>query len=138
MQAGMFPHKTTRDTMTKHPLTKIAAATAALLFGVLTPLAHAQEKDPTKEFVKKVNEATGLEFWGYARSGFYSGHKDQGRLRGNYSLGGDLQKYRLGNEGDHYIEFGIGKQDPANEVVRLPANPFAEHARCFDVRLFAH
>jgi maltoporin len=96
--------------MTKHPLTHIATATAALLLGALTPLAHAQDKDPTKEFVKKVNDATGLEFWGYARSGFYSGHKDQGRLRGNYSLGGDLHKYRLGNEGDHYIEFGIGKR----------------------------
>lgn len=92
------------------PLTRVAAAAAALLLGTLPVLAQAQEADPTKEFVKKVNDATGLEFWGYARSGFYSGNKDQGRLRGNYSLGGDLMKYRLGNEGDHYVEFGIGKR----------------------------
>lgn len=90
-------------------LTRLAAAVATLLLGSQPVLAQTQT-DPTKDFVKKVNEATGLEFWGYARSGFYSGHKDQGRLRGNYSLGGDLHKYRLGNEGDHYIEFGIGKR----------------------------
>ncbi|KQP20587.1 carbohydrate porin [Pseudorhodoferax sp. Leaf267] len=97
--------------MITHPLTRTAAAAAALLLGAVPLLAQAQDKaDPTKEFVQKVNNATGLEFWGYARSGFYVGHKDQGRLRGNYSLGGDLHKYRLGNEGDHYIEFGIGKR----------------------------
>ncbi|MGC3986786.1 MAG: carbohydrate porin [Pseudorhodoferax sp.] len=89
---------------------RLAAAIAALLLGSQPVLAQDQAADPTRDFVKKVNDATGLEFWGYARSGFYSGHKDQGRLRGNYSLGGDLQKYRLGNEGDHYIEFGIGKR----------------------------
>ncbi|MET3493507.1 carbohydrate porin [Variovorax boronicumulans] len=69
---------------------------------------QAEAKDPTKEFVKKINEATGLEFWGYGRGGFYSAGK--GRLEGGYSLGGDLQKYRLGNEGDNYLEFGIGKK----------------------------
>lgn len=97
--------------MRTFPLTRLAAAVATLLLASQPALAQAQaQADPTKDFVQKVNEATGLEFWGYARSGFYSGHKDQGRLRGNYSLGGDLHKYRLGNEGDHYIEFGIGKR----------------------------
>ncbi|KQP43973.1 carbohydrate porin [Pseudorhodoferax sp. Leaf274] len=96
--------------MTTHHPTRLAAAIAALLLGSQPVLAQDQAADPTRDFVKKVSDATGLEFWGYARSGFYSGNKDQGRLRGNYSLGGDLQKYRLGNEGDHYIEFGIGKR----------------------------
>jgi maltoporin len=64
--------------------------------------------DPAKDLVQKVNEATGLELFGYGRGGFYS--SSGGAPRGGYSLGGDLQKYRLGNEGDNYIEFGIGKK----------------------------
>lgn len=95
----------------------LAAAIATLLLGCQPVLAQ-EQADPTKEFVKKVNDATGLEFWGYARSGFYSGNKDQGRLRGNYTLGGDLQKYRLGNEGDNYIEFGIGKRFDLGDGVK--------------------
>lgn len=98
--------------------TRLAAAIATLLLGSLPLASQAQDTDPTRDFVKKVNAATGLEFWGYARSGFYSGHKDSGRLRGNYSLGGDLHKYRLGNEGDHYIEFGIGKQFDLGEGMK--------------------
>ena len=74
---------------------------------------QAEAKDPTKEFVKKINDATGLEFWGYGRGGFYSA--GNGKPKGGYSLGGDLQKYRLGNEGDNYLEFGIGKRfDPVS------------------------
>jgi maltoporin len=92
------------------PLTPWATAAAWLLLSTLPLQTLAQDADPTKELVQKANAATGLEFWGYARGGFYSGQKDQGRLRGNYSLGGDLQKYRLGNEGDQYIEFGLGKR----------------------------
>ncbi|MEG0975345.1 MAG: carbohydrate porin [Comamonas sp.] len=64
--------------------------------------------DATQELVKKINETTGLEFWGYGRGGFYSASRNQ--PKGGYSLGGDLQKYRLGNEGDNYLEFGIGKR----------------------------
>jgi len=102
-------------------LNRITAAAVVLLAG-LHGLAHAQtaetptdappeaavKSDPTKDFVKKVNEATGLEFWGYGRGGFYSA--GNGKPKGGYSLGGDLQKYRLGNEGDNYLEFGIGKR----------------------------
>ncbi|MEF7617478.1 carbohydrate porin [Aquincola sp. MAHUQ-54] len=91
------------------PLGRLAAAAAAaLLLG--TPPARAQQADPTQAFVRRASEATGLEFWGYARAGFYDGHRQRGRLRGNYTLGGDLQKYRLGNEGDNFVEFGIGKR----------------------------
>ena len=93
------------------------AAAAAALVGLLGA-AHAQttDTDPTKDFVKKVNSATGLEFWGYGRGGFYSASKDA--PKGGYSLGGDLQKYRLGNEGDNYIEFGIGKRFDMGEGVK--------------------
>ena len=101
------------------PLTRVAAATAALLLGNLPLLAQAQDKDPTKEFVKMVNEATGLEFWGYTRAGFYAGNTDKGRLRGNYTLGGDLHKYRLGNEGDQYMEFGIGKRFDLGDGMKM-------------------
>ncbi|MFE1574279.1 carbohydrate porin [Comamonas odontotermitis] len=64
--------------------------------------------DPTKDFFHTVGNTTGLEFWGYGRGGFYS--TGDGSRKGGYSLGGDLQKYRLGNEGDNYLEFGIGKR----------------------------
>lgn len=70
--------------------------------------AAAAATDPTKDLVKKINDATGLEFWGYARGGFYSAPK--GAPKGGYALGGDMQKFRLGNEGDNYLEFGIGKK----------------------------
>lgn len=69
--------------------------------------AAATATDPTKDFIKKVNDATGLEFFGYMRSGFHGARK--GQQKGGYSLGGDLQFYRLGNEGNHYVEFGIAK-----------------------------
>jgi maltoporin len=58
--------------------------------------------------VQKAMAATGLEFTGYMRTGFY-GASGNGP-KGGYALGGDLQKYRLGNEGDNYLEFGIGKK----------------------------
>jgi len=99
---------------------------AIVLLAGIQSLAHAQssdappeaevKSDPTKDFVKKVNEATGLEFWGYGRGGFYSAPK--GAPKGGYSLGGDLQKYRLGNEGDNYLEFGIGKRFDLGDGVK--------------------
>ena len=61
---------------------------------------------------------TGLGFTsdGYLRSGFYSGAgNDQ---KGQYQLGGDLQHYRLGNEGDTYIEVGVGKRWDAGNGVK--------------------
>lgn len=59
------------------------------------------------QVVKKVTDATGLEFTGYLRSGFYSSANGQGK--GGYQLGGTLDHYRLGNEGDNYFEVLIGK-----------------------------
>ena len=47
-------------------------------------------------------EVDGLQFSGYTRGGAFSGIP-----RGGYTLGGDLQKFRLGNEGDNGIEVGL-------------------------------
>lgn len=70
--------------------------------------AVAVTEDATKQFVNKVNAATGLEFFGYARGGFYTA--PSAAPKGGYTLGGDLQKFRLGNEGDNNLEFGMGKK----------------------------
>jgi maltoporin len=48
-----------------------------------------------------------FEFNGYMRGGAY--FSPATTPRGGYTLGGDTQKFRLGNEGDNGIEFGIGK-----------------------------
>jgi maltoporin len=92
------------------------AMLAALLSGPLVPVLAAEagpaeaaaDGDATKAVVRKLNEATGLEFFGYARGGFYA--SSGGAPKGGYTLGGNLQKFRLGNEGDNGIEFGIGKK----------------------------
>ena len=52
-------------------------------------------------------EFNGIELSGYMRGGAYS--STAGTPRGGYTLGGDTQKFRLGNEGDNYMELGIGK-----------------------------
>lgn len=51
----------------------------------------------------------GVEVTGYSRGGgVYNYNKDQ-QVKGGLSLGGDLQKYRLGNEGDTGVEVNIAK-----------------------------
>jgi maltoporin len=52
-------------------------------------------------------EFAGIDLFGYSRGGFYS--STNGTPRGGYTLGGDAQKFRLGNEGDNGIEFGMTK-----------------------------
>ncbi|MFA6203738.1 carbohydrate porin [Gallionella capsiferriformans] len=52
-------------------------------------------------------EFAGFDITGYGRGGVYS--SPAGTPRGAYTLGGDMQKFRLGNEGDNGIEVGIGK-----------------------------
>ena len=52
-------------------------------------------------------EAAGIEFHGYSRGGPVLSYDDN--TKGGLSLGGDLQKYRLGNEGDNGIEVDIIK-----------------------------
>lgn len=46
----------------------------------------------------------GLELSGYTRGGVFTGTP-----RGGYTLGGDMQKFRLGNEGDNGFELEIRK-----------------------------
>jgi len=75
---------------------------AALLASIATPL-HALEN-------------SGIEFTGYTRGGAY--FSDNGTPRGGYTLGGDTQKFRLGNEGDSGIEVGLGKTFDATEGVK--------------------
>lgn len=50
---------------------------------------------------------TGVEFHGYSRGGPVLNYQDN--IKGGLSLGGDLQKFRLGNEGDNGIELSLGK-----------------------------
>lgn len=70
------------------------------------PVDATLEKQIT-QVAKKVMDATGLEFTGYMRSGFYSA--PDGQPKAGYQLDGGLDHYRLGNEGDHYFEVMIGK-----------------------------
>ncbi|NWK78582.1 carbohydrate porin [Aquitalea sp. LB_tupeE] len=72
-----------------------------------SPLASASAAQ-LAEAMKKALDDSGFQFEGYLRSGFYGGGKDEPRAQ--YQLGGDLQHFRLGNEGDTYGEFGIGKK----------------------------
>lgn len=57
---------------------------------------------------QKVTDALGLEFSGYMRSGFYGASNNA--PKGGYSLGGSLQFFRLGNEGNNYLELKLGKR----------------------------
>ena len=61
-------------------------------------------------------DVAGLEVNGYSRGGgVFSYNKDQ-QVKGGLTLGGDLQKYRLGNEGDYGFEVNIAKTFDANGV----------------------
>ncbi|WP_394788037.1 carbohydrate porin [Rhodoferax sp.] len=72
------------------------------------PMADATLQKQVEAIAQKVVESTGLQFWGYMRTGFYSA--PNGIPKGQYQLGGDLQHYRLGNEADNYFEVGFGKK----------------------------
>ncbi|MFN3375980.1 MAG: carbohydrate porin [Burkholderiaceae bacterium] len=52
-------------------------------------------------------EVAGFEFNGYSRGGPVFGYSDG--VKGGLSLGGDLQKFRLGNEGDNGIEVNFAR-----------------------------
>jgi len=52
-------------------------------------------------------EVGGIEFHGYSRGGPVLSYDDN--IKGGLSLGGDLQKFRLGNEGDNGIEIDLIK-----------------------------
>lgn len=52
-------------------------------------------------------EVAGFEFNGYSRGGPVFNYDDG--VKGNLTLGGELQKYRLGNEGDNGIEINLAR-----------------------------
>ena len=87
--------------------------TAGAVFALSAALAtwgqqsHANEAMDAKAYVKEISSKLGIELWGYGRGGFYP--KNDKQSTGGYTLGGHFQKFRLGNEGDNYLEFGIGK-----------------------------
>jgi maltoporin len=60
----------------------------------------------------------GIEVSGYSRGGIVSGYNRDNSIKGQISLGGDLQKYRLGNEGDFYNEIFLGKTFDAADGVK--------------------
>ena len=67
-------------------------------------------------------EVAGLEVNGYSRGGgVFSYNKDQ-QIKGGLSLGGDLQKFRLGNEGDYGLEVNIAKTFDAGDGVTYKLN----------------
>ncbi|WP_083370310.1 carbohydrate porin [Chromobacterium sphagni] len=70
--------------------------------------APAPGAEPLSAAMAKALQDMGWQFDGYLRSGFYS--SSDGQPKGQYQLGGDLQHFRLGNEGDTYIEFGVGRK----------------------------
>lgn len=80
------------------------SATAALLCAILAMPAQAVELG-------------GFDISGYTRFGAYS--SPAGTPRGAYTLGGDTQKFRLGNEGDNGIELGIAKTAELGDGKRL-------------------
>jgi maltoporin len=72
-----------------------ASRLAAVLFSVAATSAQAADL------------GNGFETTGYLRGGVFS--SAAGMPRGGYTLGGDFQKYRLGNEGDNGIEVEVRK-----------------------------
>jgi maltoporin len=93
---------------------RLTALTAALL-AVGLSAAHAADagSDSASPSVaeaaaKKAIDDLGIQFWGYMRGGFYGASKNA--PKGGYQLSGPLDHYRLGNEGDNYLEFGLAKK----------------------------
>ena len=77
---------------------------------------------------KKALDELGLQLWGYLRSGAY--YAKDGLAKGQYGLG-QLGFTRLGNEGDNYFEFGIGKKwDISGAKVGTYWMPYAYNAQC--------
>lgn len=81
---------------TRNRLTAVALAAACLANGAMAM------------------EVAGFEFNGYSRGGPVFNHEDG--VKGNLTLGGELQKYRLGNEGDNGIEVNFARGFETNGI----------------------
>lgn len=90
--------------------TKIAAALLGLAATALSVPMSA----------KAAVEVGGFELFGYVRGGFFSANPSEAP-KGGYTLGGDVHRYRLGNEGDNGIEFGIAKHFDAGKGLKWSA-----------------
>ncbi len=66
--------------------------------------------------IAQVQAADGFEFTGYSRGGAVLSYDKDNNVKGGLSLGGDLQKYRLGNEGDYGIEIDLIKNFDVNGI----------------------
>ena len=66
--------------------------------------------------IAQVQAADGFEFTGYSRGGAVLSYDKDNNVKGGLSLGGDLQKYRLGNEGDYGIEIDLIKNFVVNGI----------------------
>jgi maltoporin len=66
--------------------------------------------------IAQVQAAEGFEFSGYSRGGAVLSYDKDNNVKGGLSLGGDLQKYRLGNEGDYGIEIDLIKNFDVNGI----------------------
>jgi maltoporin len=66
--------------------------------------------------IAQVQAADGFEFSGYSRGGAVLSYDKDNNVKGGLSLGGDLQKYRLGNEGDYGIEIDLIKNFVVNGI----------------------
>ena len=128
--------------MKPHQLRAIAL-TVALLASSLSASAQESKSDKESSSVptmaqgqydlasaaaKKALDTLGLQLWGYMRSGAY--YAKDGLSRGHYGLG-ELGYNRLGNEGDTYLEFGIGKKwDISGAKVGTYWMPYLYNAQC--------
>ena len=62
----------------------------------------------------------GFEFNGYSRGGPVLSHSDG--IKGGLTLGGELQKYRLGNEGDNGMEINLARTFETKDGVKFKVN----------------
>ncbi|HEY4066894.1 MAG TPA: carbohydrate porin [Burkholderiaceae bacterium] len=76
------------------------------------PAAAAPALNVAEAAAKKALDDLGIQLWGYMRSGAYGSAKGEpkGQYQLSYGSGSDIDHYRFGNEGDNYLEFGIGKK----------------------------
>lgn len=87
-------------------LSAFAAGTAPDESSSVPAMAQAQ-LETAQAAAKMALDTLGIELWGYMRSGAY--YAKDGLAKGKYGEG-ELGYNRLGNEGDTYLEFGIGKK----------------------------
>ena len=125
--------------MNHQPILRATATAVALLSAQLS----AQAADPApaaagaapqsqlevaQAAAKQAVDALGLQLWGYMRAGAY--YAKDGLAKGHYGLG-ELGYNRLGNEGDQYLEFGIGKKwDISGAKVGTYWMPYLYNAQC--------